>query len=186
MTTVREGGTVILGTGPAGLTAGYRLAQAGEKPVLIERGKRAGGLMQSIHRGDFILDIGRKQMYSRIPEIDQLWTELLGDDYIAYERGMKEGDMHPVITAMNTLGFEASTFGNHEFNYGLDFLMKSIAGASFPIVSANVAKGTLGANPRAHTTLVKPYVILEKRSGMVRATNIQLKSVSLALCHRRS
>jgi 2',3'-cyclic-nucleotide 2'-phosphodiesterase/3'-nucleotidase len=84
-------------------------------------------------------------------------------DYIAYERGMKEGDMHPVITAMNTLGFEASTFGNHEFNYGLDFLMKSIAGANFPVVSANVAKGTLGANPRADTLLVKPYVILGKK-----------------------
>ncbi len=84
-------------------------------------------------------------------------------DYIAYERGMKEGDMHPIITAMNTLGFEGSTFGNHEFNYGLDFLMKSIAGANFPIVSANVAKGTLGANPRADTMLVKPYVIIDKK-----------------------
>ncbi|MFB3306909.1 metallophosphoesterase, partial [Pseudomonas sp. AMR01] len=50
-------------------------------------------------------------------------------DYIAYERGMKEGDMHPVIQAMNTVGFDASTLGNHEFNYGLDFLMKSLAGA---------------------------------------------------------
>ena len=82
-------------------------------------------------------------------------------DYIAYERGMKEGDMHPVITAMNTLGFEASTLGNHEFNYGLDFLMKSLAGANFPVVSANVAK-EMGASPTADTTLVKPYVILEK------------------------
>ena len=42
-------------------------------------------------------------------------------DYIAYERGMKDGDMHPVIAAMNTVGFDASTLGNHEFNYGLDF-----------------------------------------------------------------
>ncbi len=84
-------------------------------------------------------------------------------DYIAYERGMKEGDMHPIIAAMNTLGFEGSTFGNHEFNYGLDFLMKSIAGANFPVVSANVAKGTLGANPRADTLLVKPYIILDKK-----------------------
>lgn len=42
-------------------------------------------------------------------------------DYIAYERGMKDGDMHPVITAMNTLGFDASTLGNHEFNYGIPF-----------------------------------------------------------------
>ena len=34
-------------------------------------------------------------------------------DYIAYERGMKEGDMHPIITAMNVVGFDASTLGNH-------------------------------------------------------------------------
>ncbi|PKP74507.1 MAG: bifunctional 2',3'-cyclic-nucleotide 2'-phosphodiesterase/3'-nucleotidase [Alphaproteobacteria bacterium HGW-Alphaproteobacteria-6] len=82
-------------------------------------------------------------------------------DYIAYERGMKAGDRHPVITAMNTLGFEASTLGNHEFNYGLDFLMTSLAGADFPVVSANVVK-TLGATPRADETLVKPYVILDR------------------------
>ena len=82
-------------------------------------------------------------------------------DYIAYERGMKEGDMHPVIKAMNTLGFDASTLGNHEFNYGLDFLMKSVAGADFPIVSANVVK-TPGASPTQDTTLVPPYVILNQ------------------------
>lgn len=82
-------------------------------------------------------------------------------DYIAYERGMKDGDMHPVITAMNVLGFEASTLGNHEFNYGLDFLMKALAGADFPVVSANVVKET-GATPRDDTTLVPPYVILDR------------------------
>jgi len=83
-------------------------------------------------------------------------------DYIAYERGMKDGDLHPVIAAMNTLGFEASTLGNHEFNYGLDFLMKSVAGATFPIVSANVVK-TMGATPTADETLLKPYVILDRK-----------------------
>ncbi len=82
-------------------------------------------------------------------------------DYIAYERGMKEGDMHPIIKAMNTLGYEASTLGNHEFNYGLDFLMKSLAGADFPVVSANIAK-ELGATPRDDKTLLKPYVILDR------------------------
>jgi 2',3'-cyclic-nucleotide 2'-phosphodiesterase/3'-nucleotidase len=81
-------------------------------------------------------------------------------DYIAYERGMKEGDMHPVIAAMNAVGFDASTLGNHEFNYGLDFLMKSVAGANFPIVAANVVKSE-GANPTADQTLVPPYVILD-------------------------
>jgi len=82
-------------------------------------------------------------------------------DYIAYARGMAEGDTHPVIQAMNTLGFDASTLGNHEFNYGLDFLMKSVAGAEFPIVSANVIKRR-GAGPRGDTTLLKPYVILDR------------------------
>ncbi|MGC1495102.1 MAG: bifunctional 2',3'-cyclic-nucleotide 2'-phosphodiesterase/3'-nucleotidase [Sulfitobacter sp.] len=81
-------------------------------------------------------------------------------DYIAYERGMKEGDMHPVIAAMNTLGFDASTLGNHEFNYGLDFLMKSLAGAAFPVVSANVVK-EMGSDPTKDKTLLKPYVMLD-------------------------
>ncbi len=83
-------------------------------------------------------------------------------DYIAYERGMKDGDMHPVIEAMNTLGFDASTLGNHEFNYGLDFLMKALAGADFPVVSANVAL-ELGADPTRDKTLIPPYVILDHK-----------------------
>jgi 2',3'-cyclic-nucleotide 2'-phosphodiesterase/3'-nucleotidase len=82
-------------------------------------------------------------------------------DYIAYERGMKDGDMHPIITAMNTVGFDASTLGNHEFNYGLDFLMNSVAGAQFPIVTANVAK-TMGADPTQDETLIPPFVILDR------------------------
>lgn len=82
-------------------------------------------------------------------------------DFIAYERGMKEGDMHPVITAMNTLGFDASTLGNHEFNYGIDFLMKALAGANYPVISANVVK-EMGATPREDVTLLPPYVILER------------------------
>ncbi|WP_255509343.1 bifunctional 2',3'-cyclic-nucleotide 2'-phosphodiesterase/3'-nucleotidase [Oceaniovalibus sp. ACAM 378] len=82
-------------------------------------------------------------------------------DYIAYERGMKEGDAHPVITAMNAVGFDASTLGNHEFNYGLDFLLKSLAGAEFPVISANVVKAQ-GADPTKDTPLVRPYVILER------------------------
>ena len=83
-------------------------------------------------------------------------------DYIAYERGMSQGDIHPIIKAMNHLDFAASTLGNHEFNYGLDFLDATLAGASFPFVCANVAKGSLAANPRGDTTLIKPYIILER------------------------
>ncbi|WP_299988927.1 bifunctional 2',3'-cyclic-nucleotide 2'-phosphodiesterase/3'-nucleotidase [uncultured Ruegeria sp.] len=82
-------------------------------------------------------------------------------DYIAYERGMKAGDSHPIIAAFNTVGYDAATLGNHEFNYGLEFLDKALAGAEFPVVLANIAK-KIGANPRDDETLVKPYAILDR------------------------
>ncbi len=84
-------------------------------------------------------------------------------DYIAYERGMRDGDVHPVIKAMNTLGYEVSTLGNHEFNYGLDFMNKVLAGANFPFVCANLVNGTeLAANPRDDRLYLKPYVIVDR------------------------
>ena len=83
-------------------------------------------------------------------------------DYIAYERGMKEGDVHPVITAMNLLEFDCSTMGNHEFNYGLDFMFKVLDGANFPFVCANLTKGALATNPRDDELFFKPYLIADK------------------------
>lgn len=82
-------------------------------------------------------------------------------DYIAYERGLRRGEMHPVIQAMNVLGYDAGTLGNHEFNYGLEFLEAALAGAAHPVVCANVARQA-GACPRADRTLLPPYVILDR------------------------
>ena len=61
-------------------------------------------------------------------------------DYVAYEKGIPEGVRHPIVAAMNGLGYLCGTLGNHEFNYGLDFLGKALAGAEFPVVCANVLK----------------------------------------------
>lgn len=80
-------------------------------------------------------------------------------DFIAHERGLGAGERHPVMTAMNELGFDAITLGNHEFNYGLDFLMKTLRGAAFPVVSANLLTGP-GAQGRE--TLVPPYALLDR------------------------
>jgi 2',3'-cyclic-nucleotide 2'-phosphodiesterase/3'-nucleotidase len=85
-------------------------------------------------------------------------------DYIAYEKGMKDGDLHPIMKGMNLLGYECSTFGNHEFNYGLSFLDKVVAGANFPFVCANLIRGTeMASNPRDDKLYAKPYTILEKK-----------------------
>ncbi len=84
-------------------------------------------------------------------------------DYIAYEHGLKEGDVHPVIRAMNLLGYAGATLGNHEFNYGLSFLDKVLAGAAFPLVCANLIRGTVpAASARDDKLYLKPYLILDK------------------------
>ncbi|MGO7690386.1 2',3'-cyclic-nucleotide 2'-phosphodiesterase, partial [Rhizobium ruizarguesonis] len=67
---------------------------------------------------------------------------------IALQHGMKDGDVHPVIKAMNTLGYKVGTLGNHEFNYGLDFMFKVLSGANFTFVCANLTKGQLASDPK--------------------------------------
>ncbi|ODT77763.1 MAG: 2',3'-cyclic-nucleotide 2'-phosphodiesterase [Pelagibacterium sp. SCN 64-44] len=84
-------------------------------------------------------------------------------DYMAYEKGLNQGDVHPAVAALNTLSYDAATLGNHEFNYGLDFLDRALEGANFPVVSANLVRGTeLGEDPTEDDTYLEPYRIFEK------------------------
>lgn len=64
---------------------------------------------------------------------------------------------HPAITAMNQLGYDAATVGNHEFNFGLDWLRNVLSEARFPITSANIL---LKAE---ETPFLSRHVILDRR-----------------------
>ncbi|MBA5238575.1 bifunctional 2',3'-cyclic-nucleotide 2'-phosphodiesterase/3'-nucleotidase [Pectobacterium aroidearum] len=76
-------------------------------------------------------------------------------DYMA-AKGLKTGDVHPVYQAMNTLDYSVGNIGNHEFNYGLDYLHKALSGAKFPYVNANVLDAKTGK------PLFTPYHIENK------------------------
>ncbi len=52
-------------------------------------------------------------------------------DYMA--AGLKDGDIHPVYKALNTLDYAVGNLGGHGFNYGLDYLHNALAGAEFPL-----------------------------------------------------
>lgn len=91
---------------------------------------------------------------------DILQGSALGD-YMAYDRGMQVGDVHPVIAAMNAVGYDAAALGNHEFNYGLKFMQAAIAGAKFPVVCAN-ALVSRGADVAGDVRLLPPYVLLDR------------------------
>ncbi|WP_157926321.1 FAD-dependent oxidoreductase [Sphingomonas koreensis] len=75
---------LIVGAGPSGLTAADHLVAAGRRPLVIERSAQTGGLIRSIRRGEFVVDLGRKELYTRIPEIDRLWNAVLGAAYRPY------------------------------------------------------------------------------------------------------
>src|SRR5262249_32277129 len=81
-------------------------------------------------------------------------------DFVAVEQRLQLGQVHPVFKALNLLDYTAASLGNHEFNYGLDFLRLALAGAHFPYVTANVF--VAGRDRAAAPPLIKPYVILDR------------------------
>jgi 2',3'-cyclic-nucleotide 2'-phosphodiesterase/3'-nucleotidase len=87
---------------------------------------------------------------------------LQGGPLADYAAAARRRRAHPVITAFNTLGYDAATLGNHEFDYGLRFLSEVIQDARFPIVSANIAT-RLGPSPARDQTLVPPFTILRRQ-----------------------
>lgn len=82
-------------------------------------------------------------------------------DVEALREGGSGGHLHPMIAAMNALGYDAATLGNHEFSQGLEFLLRQLAGAQFPVISANLVR-KLGANPLDDVMLVPPTLMIEK------------------------
>jgi len=126
--------TLILGAGTSGLAAGHALLKAGIKPVILEKDSVPGGLFRSIHRGDFIVDIGRKELYNRIAKVDAFWSELLGSDYREYDhRGgiLYKGQIIDMSPAFR--GFRRGMPWNLLVGCGLDFLSSRITtGKSAP------------------------------------------------------
>lgn len=84
-------------------------------------------------------------------------------DYKAKVDVLEDGEMHPVFQAMELLDYDAATLGNHEFNYGMDYLDEVLDDAPFPYVSANVFKDDGDDNPKNDKTYIKPYQIIKKK-----------------------
>ncbi len=61
-----------------------------------------------------------------------------GDPFATYYSSVAPRDPHPVLDAMNAVGYDAATPGNHEFNFGLAFMDRALAAAHFPYVSGNL------------------------------------------------
>ncbi len=75
------GGTVaVIGAGPAGLTAAYRLAQAGAPATVLESDSVVGGISRSVERDGWRFDIGGHRFFTKVPPVEAFWHEILPDE----------------------------------------------------------------------------------------------------------
>jgi protoporphyrinogen oxidase len=78
---------VCIGAGPAGLTAAYLLSKEGVPVTVLEQDpNRVGGISKTATYKGFAFDIGGHRFFSKSAEIENLWTELLGDDFLVRPR----------------------------------------------------------------------------------------------------
>jgi protoporphyrinogen oxidase len=71
---------VVIGAGPAGLTAAYQLAKAGVTSTVLESDSVVGGISRTVQRDGYRFDIGGHRFFSKVQPVDDLWKEILGSE----------------------------------------------------------------------------------------------------------
>ncbi len=77
---------VIIGAGPAGLTAAYLLAKKGVRATVLEADDIVGGISRTAQYKGFRFDIGGHRFFTKIEPVQALWEEVLGDEFISVPR----------------------------------------------------------------------------------------------------
>ncbi|MCJ7621066.1 MAG: FAD-dependent oxidoreductase, partial [Anaerolineae bacterium] len=78
--------TVIIGAGPAGLSAAYELTRQGIRPVVLEQADKVGGIARTEVYEGYRFDIGGHRFFSRDQGVQQLWQQMLGPDFLKVPR----------------------------------------------------------------------------------------------------
>jgi len=83
---MRDKPTVILGGGPAGLTAGYLLAKRGLPVVVLEAEGQVGGIAKTAVRDGYRFDLGGHRFFTKVKEVDDLWHEIMKEEFLRRPR----------------------------------------------------------------------------------------------------
>jgi len=79
-------GTVVLGGGPAGLTAAYVLAKRGVRGTVFEADGIVGGIAKTVEFKGYRFDLGGHRFFTKLRPIQRLWDEMLGDEFLTRPR----------------------------------------------------------------------------------------------------
>lgn len=79
-----------------------------------------------------------------------------------HAKGIEPGEVHSVYKAMNELDYDVANYGNHEFNYGLEFLAESVNDANFSYISANIFIDDGDGDPSNDELYFEPYKLVKK------------------------
>jgi len=77
---------VVIGAGPAGLTAAYELTRLGVPVVVVEQDSQVGGLARTVEYRGFRFDIGGHRFFTKIDHLKSLWQTMLGADLLVRPR----------------------------------------------------------------------------------------------------
>jgi protoporphyrinogen oxidase len=78
--------TLVLGAGPAGLTAAYLLGKAGRHAVVLEADRQVGGLAKTVEIDGYRFDLGGHRFFTKSHEVEALWNEIMGDEFLLRPR----------------------------------------------------------------------------------------------------
>ena len=77
---------IIIGAGPAGLTAAYQLSESNKKVLVLEKKSQVGGLAETKVFGPHRYDIGPHRFFTKNKEVYELFLEMLGNDAVSVDR----------------------------------------------------------------------------------------------------
>ncbi|GJE09611.1 MULTISPECIES: NAD(P)/FAD-dependent oxidoreductase [Methylobacterium] len=79
--------TLVIGAGPAGLTAAYLLSKQGRSVIVLERDPdQVGGISRTVSHNGYLFDIGGHRFFSKSQAVVDLWDEILPNDFIERPR----------------------------------------------------------------------------------------------------